>query len=606
MKPMLLTSAVDIPEGDNWLYEVKYDGFRCLLHWDEDGPRLFSRNQKELTDYFPEIIAGCLEIEAKLKKYLPLILDGEIVYLLNPYQSDFATVQRRGKLRAKNQIEKYAKRLPTNLMVFDLLMLKGVNLLEQTLVERKKGLQTLQQQWANSRFLQVVESFEKVATIEAIVKENHSEGVVAKRKKSTYTAQRSKDWLKMKQYRYVDVIVTKYEKSNGYFQGSVYKGKTLIDVVHFTHGMSDQDKDMLAQLFEKNGELIQREVWVLPPSICAKIGCIHFDGEYLREPMFHSFVVDKDIESCTWQALKVQVAPFPEQVEITSVDKPIWPRIDYQKSDYLHYLQAIAPYMLPFLKDRLLTTIRYPHGAGGEAFYQKNCPDYAPAFIKTYREEDVNYMVCNDSQTLIWLGNQLALEFHLPFQKKKHHHPMEIVFDLDPPDRNHFSLAIKAALEIKQIVDQFRLQSFVKTSGNKGLQIYLPLPDETFTYKETRMFCEFVSTYIVEQYDELFTLERLKKNRNGRLYIDYLQHDQGKTMIAPYSARGHERGLVATPLYWEEVNDKLTPEFFTLSQVLERVRYEGDPFRAFRDDLEEQKQNFQKVIEQLGSLLKRS
>ncbi len=156
MKPMLATAATDLPTGDQWIYEVKYDGFRCLLHWDKEGPRLFSRNEKELTAAFPEIIDACKQIEAELTNHLPLILDAEIVSLVNPYQSNFSIVQRRGKLRAQAQVKKYAQRLPVSLMVFDLLMEKGNALTAQPLTERKQLLHSLP---IHTSSLQVVRTF---------------------------------------------------------------------------------------------------------------------------------------------------------------------------------------------------------------------------------------------------------------------------------------------------------------------------------------------------------------------------------------------------------------------------------------------------------------
>ncbi|RKJ36171.1 ATP-dependent DNA ligase, partial [Butyricicoccus sp. 1XD8-22] len=180
-------------------------------------------------------------------------------------------------------------------------------------------------------------------------------------------------------------------------------------------------------------------------------------------------------------------------------------------------------------------------------------------------------------------------------------YPTEIVFDLDPPSVNEFSLAIEAAVMMKSIFDQFGLVSFVKTSGGKGLQVYIPLPKNAFTYEDTRIFTEFVCTFLCEQEPNWFTMERLKKNRGQKLYLDFIQHAYGKTIIAPYSPRGNEQGLIATPLNWEEINENLTPALFSLPQVIERLRINGDPFREFREVGE--KQNFSKVLQNLKQLV---
>lgn len=266
---------------------------------------------------------------------------------------------------------------------------------------------------------------------------------------------------------------------------------------------------------------------------------------------------------------------------ITHPDKPLWPEKGIDKIHYLQYLRNMSRYMLPFLSERELTVIRYPHGVNGERFFQKNCPDYAPDFIRTHVSNGVNYIVCSDLVTLMWLGNQLAFELHVPFQTIDSTKPSEIVFDLDPPSRDQFNLAVEAAWIIKDILAKLKLISFVKTSGNKGLQIYIPLPDDTFSYEETRKFTQFVADFLTAKEPDWFTTERLKKNRGNRLYVDYVQHAEGKTIVAPYSVRGNEEALVATPIGWEEVKADLRPEQFPIDAIEERVRKNGCPFAEF-------------------------
>ncbi|WLD94867.1 non-homologous end-joining DNA ligase [Alkalihalobacillus sp. AL-G] len=286
-----------------------------------------------------------------------------------------------------------------------------------------------------------------------------------------------------------------------------------------------------------------------------------------------------------------------ETINVTSLDKILYPQKGITKQSYLHYLIQIHSFMLPFLKNRWLTVKRYPHGMHDDFFYQKNCPDYAPDFVETNEHEGIRYIVCNALPPLVWLGNQLALEYHIPFNTIQSSMPAEIVFDLDPPSREQFSLAVEAAILIKDILDRLKLHAFVKTSGNKGIQVYVPLPDDTYTYDETRMFTHFVATYLVEQNPEKFTIERLKQNRGSRCYIDYIQHAEGKTIIAPYSLRGNDEALVATPLQWDEVKPGLRPEQFSMHTVLERVAQIVCPFAGFEAAKEEQP--FRRVLEGL-------
>lgn len=281
-------------------------------------------------------------------------------------------------------------------------------------------------------------------------------------------------------------------------------------------------------------------------------------------------------------AERQKIVVHDQELTITHPTKPIWPKKGLNKLDYLHYLTSIAERMLPFLRDRALTVIRYPHGIQGESFYQKNCPSYAPAFIKTYEQEGIHYIICNDLPSLLWLGNQLALEMHIPFNKVASDFPEEIVLDLDPPSRQEFGLAVEAALMIKEIADRLDVTIFVKTSGNKGLQVYLPLPSRTLTYQQTRLFTQFIAEYLVSKQPEWFTTERLKTKRGKKLYVDYVQHAPGKTIIAPYSVRGNEEALVATPLFWEELEkSELRPEWFPIEVIMDRLREKGCPFQSY-------------------------
>ncbi len=157
----------------------------------------------------------------------------------------------------------------------------------------------------------------------------------------------------------------------------------------------------------------------------------------------------------------------------------------------------------------------------------------------------------------------------------------EIVLDLDPPSRSEFQLAVKAASILKLVLDKFNLTAFVKTSGNKGIQVYIPLQEETYSWEETRLFTTFIADFLVKYDPHSYTTERLKKNRAGRLYVDFIQHAEGKTIIAPYSVRNNEDGLVATPLFWEELNEDLTPDLFTMEKVLNRLDKYVDPFSTF-------------------------
>lgn len=433
-----------------------------------------------------------------------------------------------------------------------------------------------------------------------IIKIHNGEGLIAKKRKSTWmSGTRTTNWLKIKNWFYVTVIVTKFDKKNGYFTGAVYQDDALVEVVLFRHGLKEEEFNVLKKLFEDSGTKLKNEVWELAPSICVEIACIDFLGGMLREPRFHTFKLNVEPEECTWEKMLHQLKPIPESVQITHPDKPIFQSIGIVKEDYLYYLQSVAPLMLSFLRNRPLTLIRYPHGVPGESFYQKSSPEKVPDFVSTTLVDDTYFILCNNIETLLWLGNQLAIEFHIPFQPIQTVHPTEIVFDLDPPSVDEFSLAVEAALQLKAIFDQFELKSFIKTSGGKGMQIYIPIPTNTFSYEQTGLFTKFVCDFLVEQNPKWFTIERLKKNRHNKLYLDYVQHREGKTIVAPYSPRGNAQGLIATPLHWDEVNRSLKPQIFSIPNVLARIKEQGNPFLPFRDVVVENEQSLNKVLQQL-------
>lgn len=608
---MLLTASTEVPIGNEWLYETKYDGFRCILEWDKE-PLLKSRHGKLLNNMFPEIISFCHEIYDKIKPFLPLTMDGELVYLVNNFQSDFSKVQLRGRMKNIDTIKNNAEIFTCHYVVFDLLIYKGKDLTKLPLTKRKQQLSRVFNKvklpvsinYQDTNRLQAINVYEDSPLLWERIVTNNGEGLIAKQTKSTWnSAERTNKWLKIKNWRYISIILTKYDKSNGFFHGVVYQNGLLVEVVTFRHGLSEVELATLITLFQTKGTQLSNNIWELEPSICVEIACIDFDGKKLREPRFHLFKLNTDIQDCSWEQMQKQLYPLPPTTKITHPDKPIWPKSGIQKDDYLMYLQRIAPYMLPFLKDRLLTVIRFPHGVPGESFYQKNSPDYVPDFVATKKMDDINYIMCNDLETLLWLGNQLALEFHIPFQTVHTNNPTEIVFDLDPPSVKEFSLAVEAAQQMKVIFDQFLLHSFVKTSGGKGIQLYIPLEEDSFTYEETGIFTKFICDFLVEQQPKWFTTERLKKNRGNKLYLDYVQHKEGKTIVAPFSPRGNELGLIATPLKWEEVKESLKPDTFTIPSVLDRITKQGDPFKYFRVNSE--KDNFAMVLHQLKDLIKK-
>ena len=591
MKPI---ASKHIPQGDEWFYEVKYDGFRCVLVWEKEEIRLISKNNKDLTDKFPEIIAGCKRIEKDIAPYLPLQLDGELVVLNNPIQANFAWIQKRGRLRRPDFIQKAAASRPASYMAFDLLQLNGINMRSQELFIRKNKLHTLFASIKSEQKehpLHYVFPYEHPDDLWRELFVHKGEGIIAKRRKSKYLfAKQHHDWFKIKNWRTIHGIVTAYHPTNGYFSIQVYdaEGK-LKNIGKCKHQLEAQAKQTLTELFLTNGTY-NENYYTLPPAICTTIHTLDLYEEELREPEFVELLPHDDATNYTADRVQLEQAMLPDDIDYVKLDKLYWPKPAYTKGDLLVYMREIAPYMLPFLKNRALTVIRCPEGVEEASFFQKHLPNYAPDFIEHVPNEagTENLILCNNLETLIWFSNHGALEYHVPFQTVATSTPEEIVFDLDPPDRNHFSLAVFAATLIKQMLDGLKLQSFVKLSGNKGLQIYIPIPTGSMTYDETAVFTQAIAWTLEQQYPDSFTTERLKKNRNNRLYIDYVQHGKDKTIIAPYSPRRTDDGTIAMPLFWDEINDTLHPAQFTIKNGVKRMQELGCPFATYHQVKEKQ------------------
>ncbi|MGM0873295.1 MAG: DNA ligase D [Bacillota bacterium] len=591
VKPMLPTLHTEMPTGADWVYETKYDGFRSILTITNTTINLISRNEKSLNDTFPEIITELSKLRQKLEPFLPLTLDGEIVFLTSKHFSNFEQLQVRGRLKNREKIIESSNKFPCRYLAFDLLEMKGKSIQNETLKTRKNELykifQAVNLQTSVDPSLPNLLQYVPYTTLYTPVWEEmrleDGEGIIAKQLKSKWeSGLRTKQWLKIKNYKKACFFITGFDKNNGFFHVGVLNGDQIIQAGVFSHGISSEEREALIKIVKENKRNETPAFVEIDPAIVVELQFLSLYKEQLREPSFVSFRFEKHTEECTWDQLLLSTAPIHKEITITHPDKPLWETTDLKKEQFISYLFQISPFMLPFLKDRLLTVIRFPHGMFGEAFYQKNCPDYAPNFIKTKKYEDIDYIICNDLSTLLWLGNQLAFEYHIPFQTIDSEYPTEIVFDLDPPSKEFFSLAVKAAIEMKKIFDQFQLLTFPKLSGNKGLQIHIPISKNSLSYDETRVFTAFIAEYIVTTFPNDFTIERMKKNRGNRLYVDYIQHAKGKTIIAPYSLRGKKEGAyIASPLFWEEVNDNLSVEQFTIENVLKRSKTIGCPFKQY-------------------------
>lgn len=266
------------------------------------------------------------------------------------------------------------------------------------------------------------------------------------------------------------------------------------------------------------------------------------------------------------------------EVSITNPEKLLWPELGIRKIDYITKLIELAPYIIGHAKNRLLTTIRYPHGYSEKSFFQKNTPKYAPEWIRTYLWHDNHYILLNNTATLVWLANQAALELHTAFNYITNEFaPKDIVFDLDPAEGLKFSDTAEVALNINEELTRLDITGYVKMSGATGLQVYIPA-GERYDYETARRINHIFAVFFAKKYPDKITIERTIKKRGHRVYFDYLQMWGGKTIISPYSPRATAYATVAAPIEWDELKKGIKPENVTLLNISQRLKEKGDLF----------------------------
>lgn len=267
------------------------------------------------------------------------------------------------------------------------------------------------------------------------------------------------------------------------------------------------------------------------------------------------------------------------QIDVSNPEKLLWPEAGISKAAYISSMMELAPYILPYARGRLLTTIRYPDGIHGESFFQKSCPEYAPEWVKTALYGDIRYIVPDSLPTLIWLATQAALEFHVTFNTiDREDYPTYLVFDLDPSKGQTFDEVIEVGLRIHETLEALSIKSFAKTSGATGLQVYIPV-NGRYDYDRARLINEFFGRYFSQKYPRLITIERMVRNRGKKLYFDYLQMWYGKTIAAAYCPRAVEKASISMPVDWSDLTG-IKPGDFTLLNATSLLAGSGDRFRG--------------------------
>ena len=627
IEPMLAT-PVDAPFDDpRWLFEVKWDGYRSLCYVEGERIRFFSRNQLDLNKMFPDLVAARPEIVAHTA-----VIDGEIVALNPEGKPDFQLLQnaagfRPGPLRPENPVLIF--------YAFDLLYCNGRDLSNEPLLHRKELLAQIINGQGRIRFSDHVEG--KGRLLFEQVREQGMEGIIAKDGQSKYEQRRSQRWLKIKLTKTIDAVIGGYTGGRGsrsYFGALIlglYDGSTLHYLGNVGGGFSEEGLQQLHQRmqalrtdtppFATAPSTEQKAQWVRPELVCEVRFTEMTVDDKLRHPVFLRMRDDKDPRSCTLagqETLPVdQAAPVRKvarsgapssipaeeffaaeelhgnhlvvvdghDLALTNQEKVYWPEDGLTKGDFLRYSYKMADALLPHLKDRPLVLKRYPDGINSQAFYQHHVED-APPFVETWtspandKGERVTYALCNNKASLVYLANLGAVQVS-PWHSRHmtSSYPDWVVLDLDPSADAAYKAICRLALRIRDILQGLALQSYAKTSGSRGIHVYIPL-EPVYAHEQATAFAEVVARIAQAQSPQDSTVERKTKKRPGRsVYIDYLQNGLGKTLVGVYTARARKGATVSAPLSWEEVEGCVRPTEFTIKTMIKRVGEVGDLFQ---------------------------
>jgi bifunctional non-homologous end joining protein LigD len=591
-RPMLATVAHDLPAGEGWLFEPKWDGYRAFGYVRGGDVRLVSRNGNDLTERFAAVAKGL----PQALRSPNCVVDGEVCALDERGRPSFSAMQQ-GKPGTHLVYE-----------VFDLLELDGEPLVGLPLTKRRERLEAL---IAPSTAVQVSGAFDDGEALLDAAAEQGLEGVMAKRAASPYQeGKRSRDWLKLKTHGRQEFVVCGWTRGQGRREGrfgslvlGAYRGGELSWVGNCGTGFGEREIDELLARLEplRRAESpfrvvpkmpkVRRSdvVWVEPELVCEVEFAEWTHDGHLRAPSFQGLRDDKPARDVRREAPAAAVERHGRrELELSNLDKLFWPDEGITKGDLIDYYRAVASVLVPHLRGRPFTMRRYPDGAFGKAFFQKDAPSHMPDWIERFRVQVstresprrlrwIDAPVVNDEAALLWMANMGCIDMNTWYSRvDRPERPDWVLFDLDPSSDAGFPEAVEVALLVKQALDTLGLVSFPKTSGADGMHVLVPV-ERRHSYDETREFAEIVAGAIARAHRGLATTEWSKSRRRGVL-IDSNQNGAGKTIASVYSVRPKPGAPVSTPLRWDEVGESLEPGAFTMDVVLERVRRHGDLF----------------------------
>jgi bifunctional non-homologous end joining protein LigD len=582
VRPMLATLVNEPFDDPDWLFEIKWDGYRALAHVAKDGVELYSRSQQKFTDKYPEITKALGRIKDQV------ILDGEIVVLDDKGQSKFQLLQRHAQDKTGRLA--YA--------VFDLLYFNGCDLKSLPLFKRKTILKKLLPASPHLIYSQDV-SKTGVKFFQTAVK-NDLEGVMAKRSDSPYQAGvRSPHWRKIKTHSRQEAVIAGYTAPRGSrrYLGAlvlgVYENSQLVYVGHTGGGFDATGLKEVSQVLSKlktetspfaTPPKTNAPVTWIKPELVAEVSFQEWtDDGLMRQPIFLGLRHDKkpqDVRRERPQHLSDKTEAAVGRVQLTHQEKIYFPKHKITKGQVVDYYRLVADYLLPHLKDRPQNLRRHPNGIAGPDFYQRDADNF-PDWFKTVSihsdeaDKETCYAVSQDLDSLLYLVNLGCIELN-PWHVRLDDldHPDYVVLDLDP-EAISFKKVVATAQLIKELLDELKLTGFVKTSGATGIHIYLPTGRQ-LTAKRARQLAELIARVVAERHPEFTSVERSPQKRQGKVYIDFLQNREHQSLAAVYSLRPQPDATVSTPLAWSELQPDLLPTDFTIKNTLARLKKRGD------------------------------
>lgn len=605
IRPMLATPAKEVFDNPDWIYELKWDGYRVMAHVAEGKANLYSRNGVAYSEKFNQITEELSSIPHSM------VLDGEVVIVDEKGLPDFQKLQNYHPQNTKGTLRYY---------VFDLLHLNGMDTISLTLKQRKSLLPELLEGLEQVIYCDHLEGMGSVFYNRAI--EAGMEGVIAKKAESRYfPGVRSENWLKIKSIESAEVLICGYTDSikggnlfGSLILGSLDNGK-LVYVGNCGSGYDNKEQKHLQKklenlLIDENpfGKKLnlkgRKPNWIKPEMICeVKYSEITKSG-LMRHPVYKGLRNDKDVveldtpeiiegsenpsnnssgdsENTTNPEGTLEIGGF--EVNLTNLDKIYWLEEGIRKYDLIDYYLNISETILPYLVDRPQNMHRHPNGIKGKSFFQKD-NETLPSWIETYpvhsksNDKIIEYMLCQNEAALLYMANLGCIEIN-PWSSRVQHpdNPDFTVIDIDPTDKNTFEEVIEVAQATKEVLDLAGITGYCKTSGSSGMHVYIPLAAQ-YSYEEARDFTKLLCYYIHEKTDPLTSMDRAVKNRKGKIYLDYLQNRSGQTLASAYCARPRRGATVSAPLQWDEVKPGLDKRDFTIFTMPDRISKLGDLF----------------------------